>query len=214
MNIALVSLHNAPYQPLGTLTWDQNKIPYADLHEYAYCCKTDGFYGVPVGFEKIYLLRDLMTIHPQIEWFWWTGCDTLITNFTTKVEDRIDSAYHFIIASDCNGINADSFLIRNSSEGHAFIDHIIAEMPRYINDNWFEQQCIIDSQEKFKDIMKIVPQRDINAYDYGLYPGCQPVDKLGTDGQWKPGDFLIHWPGTDLGRRLHLAQHYTTLITK
>ena len=32
------------------------------------------------------------------------------------------------------------------------------------------------------------------------------MDLLGNDGQWQPGDFLIHWPGISLERRLNLAQ--------
>jgi hypothetical protein len=215
MNIVLASLHDQAYQPLGDITWTQNKIPYADLHEYAYCCKTDNFYGgVSLGFEKILFIRDLLNTYTEIDWIWWTGCDAMITNFTIKVEERVDNQYHFIIATDCNGVNADSFFVRNSPEGKGFIDHIIGKMPLYKDHGWQEQQIIIDSLEEFKSIIKLVPQKLINAYDYKLYPECQPVDKLGENGQWMPGDFLIQWPGTGLAHRIHLAQYYSTVITK
>ena len=214
MNIILASLHNQAYQPLGDITWDQNKVPYGDLHEYAYCCKTTDFYGVPIGFEKIYFLRDLCELHLWADWIWWTGCDAMITNFTIKVEDRVDNDYHFIIATDCNGINADSFFVRNSEQGRGFLNHIISLMPKYLHDNWFEQQAIIDNYENFKDIIKLVPQRLINSYDYKLYPTQSNIDKLGNCGQWETGDWLIHWPGTSLAHRLHLAQHYLTEVVK
>lgn len=214
MNIAIVSLNDINYQPLADLTWSQNKVEYAERHEYAYACKTEGFYGVGVGFEKIWFLRDMLTEYPDIEWLWWTGCDTLVTNMTTKLEDRVDNNYHFIIATDCNGINADSFFIRNSPEGRAYIDMIISRHMQYQSHVWAEQQCIIESLEEFKDIIKVVPQRDINAYDYGLYPECIPLDKSGNDGQWKEGDLLIHWPGTSLPKRLELARHYMSKVVK
>jgi hypothetical protein len=216
MNIALVSLHDALYQPLGAITWDQNKVPYAELHGYAYCCKTEGFEHFPLGFEKIYLLRDLMSSYPYLDWLWWTGCDAMITNFTIKVEDRIDNNYHLIIATDCNGINSDSIFVRNSAEGRAYLDYIISVLPKYRTHVWYEQQALIDSLEieEYKKIIKIVPQKLINAYDYRLYPECQPVDKSGENGQWEPGDLLIHWPGKSLSHRIHMAQYYSTVVVK
>jgi len=218
MNIALISLHNSAYQPLADLTWDQNKVPYAELHGYSHSCKTeaDGFYGVQIGYEKIYFIRDLMRDHPEIDWFWWTGCDAMITNFTIKAEDIIDNRYHFIISSDTNGINSDSFFIRNSLIGREYIDFIISKWPQYQHHHWYEQQCIIDYVYKFMSIMKIVPQKLINSYDYKLYPAHQTywLDKLETDGQWTPGDFVIQWPGTGLDHRIKLAKHYSNLIVK
>ena len=214
MNFALVSLNDRNYQPLADITWLQNKVEYAERHGYGYACKVDGFYGVSIGYEKIYLLRDMMVEYPSIDWFWWTGSDTLITNMTIPLDERVDNDYHFIIATDCNGINADSFLVQNTPEGRAYIEMIISKYDQYKNDNWFEQQCIIDSVEEYKDIIKIVPQRLLNSYDYGLYPECVPIDKSGENGQWKHGDLLIHWPGTSLPHRIHLAQHYMGQITR
>ena len=212
MNIAVVSLNNQGYQPLADLTWDQNKALYAERHGYAYACKTDNFYNVNIGFEKIWFLRDMLEGYPDIEWIWWTGCDTLITNFTIKLEDIIDNNYHFIIATDCNDINADSFLIRNSPEGRAYIQMIIGQYPLYYNHNWAEQQVMIDTYEDNKDIIKIVPQKTFNSYDCKLYPTQAAVDRHGNSSDWTKGDLLIHWPGTSLPHRMQLAQYYLTQV--
>jgi hypothetical protein len=214
MNIALVSLNDQNYQPLADLTWEKNKVVYAEKHDYAYACKNDGFYNVNMGFEKIWFMRDMLNAYPDVDWLWWTGCDTLITNFGVKLEDRIDNDYHFIIATDCNGINADSFFVRNSPEGREFIEMLISKYDDYKDHVWAEQQAIIDSYEEYKSIIKIVPQRDINAYDYGLYPDCVPIDKHGNDGHWKQGDLLIHWPGRSLWERLHLAAKFMQQIVE
>ena len=212
---AIISLHDANYKPLANITWDQNKAPYAEKHGYAAICRTEGWRGdVSIGYEKIWLYKQLMEQHPEYEWIWWVGCDTLITNFNIKIEDRIDNDYHFIIATDCNGINSDSMLVRNTPEGKAYIDYIWDNRERYANHHWLEQQCIIESVDQFKDIIKFVPQRDINAYNYSLYPECKPYDKYENYGQWQEGDWLIHWPGTDLYRRIQLASFYTKLIVK
>ena len=214
MNFALVSLNDAGYQPLADLTWNQNKVEYAERNGYSYACKNDGFYGLNLGYEKVYFIRDMMDAYTDIDWIWWTGADTLITNMTKKLEDVVDNNFHFIIATDCNGVNADSFFVRNSTEGRAFIDMIIAKYDQYKDHHWVEQQCIIDHLEEYKDIIKLVPQREINAYNYELYPDCPTIDKLGTDGNWADGDLLIHWPGRSLPHRMHLAQYYMTRVVR
>lgn len=212
MNFAIISLHTSNFQPLADLTWNQNKVLYADKQGYGYACKTDGFYNVGLGFEKIWFINDMLNAYPEIDWFWWTGCDTLVTNMTTGLESKVNSNYHFIISTDCNGINADSFLIRNSPEGRDYIKMIMSKQPDYKDHGWAEQQVIIDTLDNYKNIIKIVPQREINAYNYSLYPECAPpekqLDKLGFDGNWQQGDLLIHWPGTGLAHRIHLASYY------
>jgi hypothetical protein len=214
MNFAIVSLNNAAYQPLADITWNQNKVIYAEKQGYSYACKIDKFYGVIIGYEKMWFLRDMLSSYPEIDWIWWVGCDTLVTNMTTKLENKVDNNYHFIISSDCNGINADSFLVRNSPEGRAYIELIISKYDQYKDHEWVEQKAIIDTIDDNKDIIKIVPQREINAYEYRLYPECIPKDKFDNDGQWQPGDFLIHWPGTGLAHRIQLAQYFTQLIVQ
>lgn len=213
MTVAIVSMHTPNYQALADITW-KNKVDYADTHDYAHCCKTDSTYGLCIGFEKMYFIRDLMNDNPDIEWIWWVGCDTMITNYTIKVEDRIDPLYHFIVAMDVNDINVDSFFIRNSSEGRAFVDHIITLYPIYHDHKWCEQQAMIDSLEQFKEIVKKVPQRSFNSFNYALYPYQGSIDKFGLSGNWEPGDFLIHWPATPLSQRIQLAHYYNKQIIK
>lgn len=216
MNIALISLHDQKFQPLGDLTWTQNKEVYADMHDYMAFCRTDDFHGnVSIGFEKIWLLKQMMELNPEVDWFWWTGCDTMITNFTTKVEDKIDNAYDIIIASDCNGINSDSFLLKNSAKGKEWIDRIWASEPIYKSHHWFEQQSMIDLIESdFKECTKIVPQRYLNAYNTAIYSNQPSTDLFGNDGTWHVGDWLIHWPGLSLPHRLQLASYYATQVVK
>jgi hypothetical protein len=213
MTFALLSINDHNFQPLADLTWT-NKIEYANRYGYAHACKTHDFYGVSIGFEKIWFIRDMMQSYSDIEWFWWTGCDSLITNMTVPLTNIADPDYHFIIATDCNGINADSFLIRNSEQGRSYIDMIVSQQPQYANHHWAEQQCIIDNRDQYKDWIKVVPQRTLNSYDYTLYPECIPLDQYGNHGQWQQGDLLIHWPGTNLPARMHLAQHYLTQVTR
>lgn len=233
---ALVELHDANYQPLADCTWEDNKKSYAQLHGYKTFCKTDNFVpDVGLGYQKIHYVKELLATNPDVEWFWWTGTDTMITNFATRIEDRVLSAYHFIVCADVNGINADSFLVRNSPEGRAYIDHLLA-LEAECSKHWdVEQRAIATTLgwpatgekgwpvpadlkvcDQYKDIVKVMPQRYMNSFNYQLYGGMypDPKDKLGFDGNWQLGDWLIHWPAVDVNYRIELYKFYKEYIIK
>jgi hypothetical protein len=212
---AVVSLNDEKYQPLADLTWNQNKQQYCERHGYVGINKTDNFVGgITIGFEKIFFIKNLMETRKDIEWFWWTGTDAMITNHTIKIEDKIDPAYDLIIATDCNEINNDSFLIKNSEWSCAYMQQIIDLMPKYEKHYFYEQQAMIDSIPEHPGKVKIVPQRYLNAYKNDLYPHQSKSDLLGNDGTWQKGDWLIHWPGTGLDLRLQLARHFLNEVVK
>lgn len=214
MNCAILSLNDAKYQPLADITWKQNKEIYAEKHGYACANKTENFYGITIGFEKIWFIKDILEEYPELDWIWWTGCDALVTNMNIKIEDRIDENYHCIIATDCHNINNDSFFLKNSPEGHAYMQKIMDLYPKYHDHGWAEQQAMVDTLDEFKDIIKFVPQKDINSYDCRLYPHQPAKDTFGNSSQWTPGDMLIHWPGTTLPQRMQLAAHYINQVIK
>jgi hypothetical protein len=231
---ALVELHDANYQPLADLTWVENKLEYAKIHGYKAFCRMDNFVpNVGIGYQKIYYIKELLENNPEIEWFWWTGTDTMITNFGTRIEDRIDTRYHFIVAVDKNGINADSFLIRNTPEGQKLFNEVLS-LEEASSKFWDVEQRAISNlfgfpgtgeagwpegndlkvTNEYKDIVKLVPQRYMNAFNYQLYHYTDHRDKLGWDGNWQIGDWLIHWPATSLEYRSQLYDFYKEYIIK
>lgn len=235
MKYALITHHDEKYQALADYTWHGNKIPYAQRHGYGYHAKTDGWVNNPgYGFEKIYFAKQILNEHPEYEWIWWTGSDTMITNFAIRIEDRIDNDYHFIVSTDILGLNVDSMLIRNSDEGRSFIDALLAKESETANFWDTEQRAInytlgfpgtgepgwpspenLKVTNEFKNVAKIMPQRYMNAFNYYLYPHYQQVphrDRLNTDGNWQFGDWLIHWPATTLEYRQELAEFYQQFI--
>ena len=225
---AIVELHDLNYQPLADLTWEQNKVKYAQLQGYQHFCRTDNFHeGSLIGYQKMWFLKDLMVQHPEIEWFWWTGTDTMIMNFGTRIEDRVDNSYHFMICVDVNGINADSFLIRNTEEGRKFLDAILA-VEEECSKHWDGEQRAIavvlglpvtgeyvntavdkfQVKNEWKDIVRILPQRYMNSFNYQLYHYQDHRDSLGWNGNFQIGDWLIHWPAINLENRIRLYNFY------
>ena len=219
MNFAIVTAHNTTYQPLADITWNQNKRLYAERWGYDAIAKIDEYkYDVSqISFERTELIINLLE-SGKYDWIHACGCDTMITNFTIPLSDIADNNYDFVIATDCYNINNDSFLARATPLTISWLKHIVSIREEYANNPWYDQQAMIDTIDMMGDRIKFVPQRELNSYDYDQYPGSVPhiykKDMFGNDGQWQPGDFLIHWPGVSLERRLPLATQMLTQVIK
>lgn len=211
---AVASHHDDNYADLAAIT-DASKQEYCDIHGYKFFVLTDLKYSTVVGFNKIHFTLDLFKQHPEIEWLLFSECDAMITNLTIPMEDKIDNDYHFIVPVDRLNINSGNFLARNSEKGRAYLQMIINKEPEYKDVEWAEQQVIIDTIEDYPDTVKIVAQRYMNSYEQHIYDYCDiRVDVLGTSGQWQPGDWIVHWPGTYKPARLERAAYHTKNLIK
>lgn len=186
--VALVSMHSPEFKELAALT-GANKKEYCEKHNFIWHDEEVGSYFS--SFIKFTIIKKMLNDNPAIEWVWFTGADSLITDFTNDLSTIVGGEKRpLLIATDRNGINADSFLVRNSVEGQWLLNWFL------FNENLFdsEQAAIVAVSEQMPLLINILPQRIINSYNYDLY-GYPRLDKLGTDGHWQYGDLLIHWPG-------------------
>lgn len=206
--IAMIQAWDKNYQSMADITWTQNKKLYCEHWGYPYHIKTEGFKYV-VSYEKIKFMLDVMREHPEYDWLYWAGTDTLITNFYIPLESFVDDNYHIIMAKDINNINADSFMLKNTKESQDYFEFIWSLAPKYNDHMWWEQQAMIDNMDKYGHLFKIVPQKTFNSFLYKqLYWNIyrSSIDKTGNDGQWEPGDFLLHIPGAGLPKKEILEQ--------
>jgi len=216
MVMAIATMHDEGYNYLYPYTWNENGLKYCELHDYPYVAMTDSDIANP-GYAKIDLLLAICNENPDVEWILWKDCDSLITNFNIRIEDVVDNEYHVLLTTYWNGINAGMMMVRNSIEGRKYLEMIMSVSHLYPN----EQEVMIDTFNHFKDIIKIVPQRTFNAACFS--DGCHGIDGLdprnhidciGTNGQWQPGDWVMHWPGQSPQLRLQLVQKYLPLVLK
>jgi hypothetical protein len=225
--IVLATMHDDKYKELADETWEGNKVQYAEKHGYAYLAKTEDFYGFEPGFEKIQFILDSFEAYPDITWLWWTGTDSLVTNFTTRIEDKIAEVERLgfpnvsvIMSSDFNfDINCDSILIKNTDRARVWLQSIMDNMPKYASHQFKEQQCMLDIMEQYDDDVMIMPQHFMNSYEYKMYEVApwnykEKVDVNGERGQWESGDWFVHWPGTQPNERKKLVQEYKERIIK
>jgi hypothetical protein len=210
--VASINLDN--YQDLADLT-DAPKKEYCARYAYEFFVLKEKRYSECMGFNKIGFVLDLFQQHPDIEWLLFTECDATITNLTIPITDKIDNDYHFIIPVDRLNINAGNFLARNSTEGRAYLEMIMSHEPAYRNNEWAEQQVIIDTIQDYTDIVKIVPQKYMNSYIQAPYDYCDVrTDVLGNSGEWTAGDWIVHWPGLHKPLRMDQASKMLTQIVR
>jgi len=211
---AVASINLPNYQDLADLT-DAPKQEYCDLHGYKFFVLKEKKFSECMGFNKIGFVLDLFERYPDIDWLLFTECDATITNLTICIEDRIDNDYHIIIPVDRLNINAGNFLVRNTEQGRAYLQMIMAAEPAYRDHEWAEQQVIIDTIDEYMDIVKIVPQKYMNSYIQAPYDYCDVrTDVLGNSGEWTSGDWIVHWPGLHKPLRMDQAQKMLTQIVR
>ena len=162
----VVSVNDEKYKPLADWTVLKNKKVYCERHGYVLKHYEDGAESLvgkpmragnppipedhlPIGWAKVYAMKDAFEKYPDCEWIFNTDCDVMITNMTIKLEDIVnectkDTNVHVIIPADCNGINCGNMFIKNSPIGKAFLDTIIAGLPLYREWYLFENQLIQD----------------------------------------------------------------------
>ena len=204
---SIVSMFNEPHYELADYTWYNNKLPYALRHGYKAFEKRDNFSKEAVHFDKFTHILDTFDKNPDLAWIWWLDNDAMITNFNKRIEDVIDDSYDIILTTDLASINTGSFLVKNSANSRVWLEDMISKRKDYLNDKkWFDQQCVIDTYVSYKDIIKILPQRSMNSYDYRIYGVADPKDMEGNNGQWQPGDWVVHWPGLSNQLRIQLAE--------
>jgi len=211
---AIVSMFNDSHIELAKRTWLNNKEQYALHHGYLAIPKVNNFSKEAIHFDKFSHILETFNNNPRLAWIWWLDNDAMITNFNLRIEDVIDDSYDIIMTTDLASLNTGSFLIKNSENSRVWLEDMLSKRRDYINDKkWFDQQCVIDTYVSYKDIIKLIPQRTMNSYDYRMY-NVDSTDMLGNNGQWQPGDWVVHWPGLSNELRVQLAEHFEKQIWK
>lgn len=263
-NIAVLTGNLPNYDILGQYTIGLNKAPYCKLHGYhlevvhSVREKFQDSRSHASGFSWSRLEHMAEMVESgKWEWVWCVGCDTLITNFTIRLEEIIapaltpeaeskplppcpfypdspapDKVIHWteprnhqwcgrkhllICAEHVTPMQADSFLVRGSPEGAAYLRDILSYYEQYKYHAWVENQAMIDLRDKHAAITYMVPQWKLNSVDYLRWKQLRATYRRGTDcfgnrGQWRWGDFLIHWPAASLNERMAWMREYAKQI--
>jgi hypothetical protein len=132
--------------------------------------------------------------------------DALITNHNIRIEKLIDEQYHYFLTRDLTELNNGVCIIRNTPEGRSINDRILNGKGTYPN----EQNAInaYMSDPDFSQYVKVLPQGDMNAYKYFLYPEC--TSHVGREdlGDWVEGkSFVLHVPALSIEKRIEVLKN-------
>jgi hypothetical protein len=215
---AYATIHDHNYKALSDITWEQNRKLYCERWGYTPFVKTDNFNpDIKIGFERCFLIKEIMDKNEH-DFIFWSGTDTAITNFTIPLDQHIYNGYSITVAPDFNGINNDSMLIRNDKNGKDFIDLMIQLMPEYMDHPFCEQGILMEKYQEYQHVIKLVPQKFMNSYHMPLYcphKGAKDFnDAFGFNGNWTPGDFLLHCPDQTMDVRISLFNQVLSLVIK
>jgi galactosyl transferase GMA12/MNN10 family len=211
---AVASINLPNYQDLADLT-DQPKIEYCNRHGYKFFVLKENKYSDIMGFNKIGFMLDLLKTNQDIEWLLFSECDATITNLTIPMEQKIDNDFHVIIPVDRLSLNAGNLLVRNSTEGRGYLQMLLDAEPDYKDSEWAEQQVMIDTIDKYTEIVKIVDQRYMNSYIQYPYDYCDVrTDVLGNNAEWRVGDWILHMPGLHKPVRIAVTKDILTQIIR
>ncbi len=180
-----------------------NKLEYCLRHKVQFhVAQHEPHDGFNYWGERESFMLDALDTYDS-EWVWFMGADTLITDMTKDIRKLCDPEMEFIIGLDINGINNDSTLLRNCLRVKSFLKHVMYRRDKQTD------QCAMNIEMRKGLRTKIVGQREFNSfkydeYHYGEYP----------EGNWQPGDFVIHFPGMSNQRRIPLMKEYLKKVKR
>ena len=210
LKIICVSNYQENYSPLANLTLHENRIEFAHRwgHQTMWEKFADRAPDEPwasimrrISFCKFDSILAAMSMS-KAPWLWYGDCDAMVMNMGFDLEayaESLGDGYVFNTV-DSNGPNGGSILIANVPLARAFIT-AARELRKDLSVP-FDNEAMTIVKDRFPGVYKLIPQRPLNAYDYGLYPKQPATDALGNPGCYHEGDFFLHWPGRTLDQRI------------
>jgi len=210
-NVALFIYYTPSWQQLADVVLPV-AAAYCDKHGYAKVFIKHPFESStkPIGYHKMHRLRDLMD---RVEYIWVLDCDAMITG-NQPVTNFISSwPYDMYFTSDVHGLNAGSWIVKSTEWSKDIIDDVLN------NFDAPEEQSVIKSiiQYPSSSVCQL-PHPSINSYLYTEYMydwdrlvGNHPMPTH-EQGNWQPGDMVLHLPGVDFERRIEIFKQVKEML--
>ncbi len=203
VKLTIVTHHLDNHAELATIT-SASKRDYAIEWGYGFREQVGNYNELGFDFQRIAIIKDMFDAKDAPDVIWWLGCDTMIMNHTKPVTDVMGVLpweKSFWIAKDVNGINNDSFLIRNSEWSRRWLEFILSMERQYGGDCWQSQRVMQHYAEtpQWSEGVQLVPPNCFNSYFYDQYDWTYL-----TPGSFRTGDLVLHLPGMNLQQRLDI----------
>lgn len=162
------------------------------------------------SFTKSQRVFDYMMKTPKYDHIFVFDLDMLPTNLNIEIEDgwRPYDDKHITLTSDINGLNSGAYIIRQGDVCRYWLSTICALHKVTTS----EQHAMWELEEMYRPVTKYLPHPTINSIPYDLYPdyGKKTIEQ----GQWEPGQLLMHLPGMSMEKRLETFKNVLPHIEK
>lgn len=207
MKITLLTVSSANNDYWNVLSMSSpNKLEYCLRHRIQLSVASHKNYNPYTNWgEREMFVLDALNSY-DTEWVFFQGADTLITNMTVDIRTLLDPEFDVIIGIDINGINNDSMFFQNTPNTKEFLKRVMYKRNGSANDQVAMEQIMAEMPQLR---VSRVSQRLFNSmkydeYGYGAYP----------QGNWQPGDFVIHFAGLANQRRIQLITEYLERVIR
>lgn len=142
---------------------------------------------------------------------WVVDFDMLITNFDVMAHQFVSAKHAITITKDINGLNSGSYFLSGfwTTKCELWLKTVLS-LRKYTTS---EQHAMWWIAAAYHDDTFYWPHPSFNSIDYAMYPAFEKSYSH-EQGQWQPGDFLVHLPGMSLSQRIDLFPTYFKHILK
>ena len=138
MKVLLLSHYLENYQKLADVV-NTNKEEYCKIHGYDYRAMVGDYVDAPFGFQRIKAMLDIMAMGTY-NIIWWTDIDSIILNFTKRIEDFVDD--------DQNSYLYTLYARPDTTEGHVKKGDLLLHIPG----SSLEDRINIFNSQQIKDL--------------------------------------------------------------
>jgi hypothetical protein len=207
VRLAIQTIYTSDWQNIADIVL-RNFWEYADRYGYKLVVHE---YEQPypnIGYQKIVEIQKLFAEN-VCDIVWQVDLDCLITNHQIPVERFIDEYHEMFITSGVNGINAGSFIIKNTEWSYDFLNWVMKQSGK--EKMYCEQDAMMAYMKEYKkNPIKVVGHPSFNSFDYSLYPEFSEIRKE-EEGHWHPGHLLLHLPGIGMEKRAEILSNTKVL---
>jgi len=207
MKILILSQALANYKELTDITWT-NQRAYATRQGYDFFGQMGPYCDLGYDYQRIQLLYDVLfkeSLGVRYDAVWWLGTDAMVMNHTKRIEEYMTvTDKSLYVHLDVNGLNNDSFVLRNTEWSRRWLQMTLDKEQEYRSHCWESQKCWQEHLTRnesngtpWRNEIEILNHPSINSYLYRFYNWPES-----TPGNFSKGDFVLHLPGMNLDQRL------------
>ena len=179
-----------------------NEATHLGILSKSYYCKKHGYDFIvqstsldpkrPISWSKILQIKNVLK---NYKWIFFTDADSLIMNYSIKLESFLDDQYNMIICKDGHSLNCGQFFLKNTPWSIQLLTETYNETEDIFNSLWEQEALrkVLKKNNSYFSKIKILPLRAFNSFRTSFFYDY-PSNERG-DIYFLENDFIVHFCG-------------------